>query len=827
MTTETQQVQPDAAEGDASAAMANTLQTLLSEISTRVGLADQRYTDIIGEMRDKLTALDSLAKESREKAEEQARIEAKRLADAEAQRLAEAEAKAEAGRIAEAKRLAEAEAEAEVQRQAEKEAARRKAEAEAAEAVEAAKAAAAAVVAKGKAAYADDVDPFDIIDHTPVRQREPWDRESADVFTRHFEEFTSHDGDSLPMRSHGPSPVVGPVAQIGEAGFDRGWLEGRFNDIASRIAEMMAGQPADLDERFGTLETRLDTAMATVTAQATSGSDTLKQIEGHIAEIDEHVDFIRKELARLDGMEAQIRAVIEIQKRETAKPPQATAGDESSEPAGMAQLTGLLQRLMAERRNTEEHTVSMLDTLQQAMIRVLDRVEAIEASPPGQARKAARSGESAGDGAETTHPGSEAQDVQGDGSAADAAAAAAAALSNDNLFMDFEEELGRSEQPALAESEADALNREELQSSIQQIRRNFVADAQRARERARGDVRRTPVTDRAVSPPVRSMIDRLLRPSNKQLAVVAVGLMIPLNALFLYLVLASSTSETHAGMRSAAEQGATLPDRLSEASQALASEPPISRAAPDLLTRINAPLAPEPASAQPADTTAASAPAGAKVEMPPATIGPLTLRRAAADGDASAQFEVAARLAEGKGIDQDFKSAVEWYLRSAASGFAQAQYRLGTHYERGLGVDRDAERARVWYQRAAEQGNVKAMHNLAVISAGKPDYPEAIRWFTEAAGYNLPDSQFNLAVLLEGGLGGPKDLKQAYLWFALAARGGDKEAMKRRDLVKAQLSADALAAADEEVRSFRTKPQIPLVNDARVAGEAWKKSASN
>ncbi len=62
-------------------------------------------------------------------------------------------------------------------------------------------------------------------------------------------------------------------------------------------------------------------------------------------------------------------------------------------------------------------------------------------------------------------------------------------------------------------------------------------------------------------------------------------------------------------------------------------------------------------------------PANDGSKLPPATVGPFSLRLAAAQGDASAQFEVASRLAEGKGLDQDLKEAAQWYQRSAASGF--------------------------------------------------------------------------------------------------------------------------------------------------------------
>jgi localization factor PodJL len=212
-------------------------------------------------------------------------------------------------------------------------------------------------------------------------------------------------------------------------------------------------------------------------------------------------------------------------------------------------------------------------------------------------------------------------------------------------------------------------------------------------------------------------------------------------------------------------------------------------------------------------------------KLPPATVGPFSLRLAAAQGDASAQFEVASRLAEGKGLDQDLKEAALWYRRSAANGFAMAQFRLGTLYERGMGMKADPQRAKVWYERAAAQGNVKAMHNLAVLAASaspKGDYAAAANWFKAAAEYGLADSQYNLAVLYENGLGVSKDMLQAYTWLLLAAKSGDKDAVARVDALKPKMSADDLAAADAKAKEWRPKRMISVANDARLAGQGWK-----
>ncbi len=214
------------------------------------------------------------------------------------------------------------------------------------------------------------------------------------------------------------------------------------------------------------------------------------------------------------------------------------------------------------------------------------------------------------------------------------------------------------------------------------------------------------------------------------------------------------------------------------------------------------------------------------IEMPPATIGPASLRSAAQRGDPGAAFEVAVRFAEAKGVKQDFPQALIWYSRAAQAGFVPAQYRLATLYERGLAGDADLPRAKAWYKRAADQGNVKAMHNLAVLSAGpqqdNPDYASAAKWFSEAADRGLADSQFNLGVLHENGLGVTKDLMQAYKWFALAARSGDKEAVRRRDQLLASFSPSMAQSAANVVENWRAKPTDLKANDPRSAAQAWQ-----
>jgi localization factor PodJL len=213
----------------------------------------------------------------------------------------------------------------------------------------------------------------------------------------------------------------------------------------------------------------------------------------------------------------------------------------------------------------------------------------------------------------------------------------------------------------------------------------------------------------------------------------------------------------------------------------------------------------------------------ADLKLLPADLGPLPLRKAAAKGDPKAQYEIGVHYADGVGTKADLKTAAEWFERAASAGLAPAQYRLAAMYERGIGVDRDLGRAQTWYEAA-----IKAMHNLAVTMSGRegrtPDYKLAAQWYAEAASYDLPDSQFNLAILAENGLGMKKDLAKAYKWFSLAAAHGDAEAAKRREVIRVQLPAATPAKADVEVKAWKAKPAIAEANEV-ADNPAWATKA--
>ncbi|MCV0395878.1 MAG: peptidoglycan-binding protein [Rhizobiaceae bacterium] len=234
----------------------------------------------------------------------------------------------------------------------------------------------------------------------------------------------------------------------------------------------------------------------------------------------------------------------------------------------------------------------------------------------------------------------------------------------------------------------------------------------------------------------------------------------------------------------------------------------------------------DPASGPDASEEAATAePETLSLDDVPEEAGPVTLRIAAANGDAKAMFEIGARYDEGRGVERNRETAATWYQRAAEAGFAPAQYRIGSFHEKGIGVDRDVDKAKTWYQLAAAQGNASAMHNLAVLFAmgpgGTPDNASAARWFLEAAELGVKDSQFNLGIMRAKGAGVEQDLEESYKWFALAAKQGDKDAADKRDEIANALRPDQLEKARATTELWKVREIKPEANVVDIPDE-WK-----
>ena len=194
--------------------------------------------------------------------------------------------------------------------------------------------------------------------------------------------------------------------------------------------------------------------------------------------------------------------------------------------------------------------------------------------------------------------------------------------------------------------------------------------------------------------------------------------------------------------------------------------------------------------------------------------------------DPAAFIEVARRYGQGDIFQRDIKKSAFWYRQAAEKQNPVAQYRLGTLYEEGIGLNKDANEARRWYMRASDNGNALAMHNIAVLytegAFGEVDFQEAFKWFERGASYGIKDSQFNLGILYVRGLGVNASLPQAYKWFDIVARGGDADAVEKRDDVAKALQPEQLEAIKKESASWKKTEWIASANIVTPPPSFWR-----
>ena len=127
------------------------------------------------------------------------------------------------------------------------------------------------------------------------------------------------------------------------------------------------------------------------------------------------------------------------------------------------------------------------------------------------------------------------------------------------------------------------------------------------------------------------------------------------------------------------------------------------------------------------------------------------LRKAADQGLAEAQTNLAFAHRSGEGVVKSHAEAVKWYRKAAEQGHAAALNSLGNAYLTGQGVVKNDEEAVKWYRKAAEQGHAAALKNLGrAFDNGKgveKNSEEAAKWYRKAAEHGNSTAKKTLAVL--------------------------------------------------------------------------------
>ena len=270
------------------------------------------------------------------------------------------------------------------------------------------------------------IDTFDVIESLPGNVANPWDQDAADALAGIYESgeasftpaFTSGDSVSNPAGTFAPVMMAAPASQTSSgaaamSGVDRSWLEARFSDISNHIEAQIKDIHHDqsffaLGQRLDQFERQFNSALEGVATHA--DVDGIRLIEAHMTELSGHLESAHQQLTRLEVIEDQLVGLADklgdVHRAATANEGQNLAGHDPA-PAidvhavakaavqqaaahfaeiqphaqkveGIDEVRNMIQRLMSDNRQGEENTTALLDTLQQAMIRLLDRVDAME-----------------------------------------------------------------------------------------------------------------------------------------------------------------------------------------------------------------------------------------------------------------------------------------------------------------------------------------------------------------------------------------------------------------------------------------------------------------
>jgi hypothetical protein len=137
--------------------------------------------------------------------------------------------------------------------------------------------------------------------------------------------------------------------------------------------------------------------------------------------------------------------------------------------------------------------------------------------------------------------------------------------------------------------------------------------------------------------------------------------------------------------------------------------------------------------------------------------------------DADEQFNLGFNYATGKGVEQDLKQSIYWYIKAAEQGHTDAQFNLFLAYEIGKGVEQDAKQAFYWYTKVAEHADPITQFNLGLdyenCNGVKQDFKQAIYWYAKAAEQGYSKALFNLGLAYSKGHGVARDKNKAKEWF--------------------------------------------------------------
>jgi TPR repeat protein len=144
------------------------------------------------------------------------------------------------------------------------------------------------------------------------------------------------------------------------------------------------------------------------------------------------------------------------------------------------------------------------------------------------------------------------------------------------------------------------------------------------------------------------------------------------------------------------------------------------------------------------------------------------------------QYRLGKMLFNGDGIAENAELAAKWFEKAAIQGNAQAQNELALQYLDGVGIQKNEALAAEWFEKAAKQDNIDASLNLGLMYKNGRGIPWnenlAVKWLQKAANSHNTNAQYNLACIYFEGKSGAKNINLALQMFEKSATQGNADA---------------------------------------------------
>jgi len=171
-------------------------------------------------------------------------------------------------------------------------------------------------------------------------------------------------------------------------------------------------------------------------------------------------------------------------------------------------------------------------------------------------------------------------------------------------------------------------------------------------------------------------------------------------------------------------------------------------------------------------------------------------------GDVRSQYNLGVLYEQGSAVEKNLWEAFHWFSLAAAQGFADAQFNCALMLFDGEGCARNPSAAIEWLQKAASAGHTDSMFNLGQMYAAgeivEQDWDHSFRLLKASANKGHALAANNLAIRYAMGQGTSRSDYNAYVWFSIAALSGDAGAVRHRERVASQISADDIVRAGKE-----------------------------